>query len=97
MKKKALEAVKYICQRTKIKPQVGIILGTGLGKLVKAFNIRKTFQYTDIPNFPLATVEFHKGKLIMGSLKQKKSSQCKGDFIITKGIMQKRSPFLCWL
>jgi purine-nucleoside phosphorylase len=93
MKKKALEAVKYICQRTKIKPQVGIILGTGLGKLVKAFNIRKIFQYTDIPNFPLATVEFHKGKLIMGSLKQKKIIAMQGRFHYYEGYNAKEIAF----
>lgn len=93
MKKKALEVVKYIRQRTKIQPRIGIILGTGLDKLVKALNISKVFQYTDIPNFPTATVEFHKGKLIMGSLRQKKIIAMQGRFHYYEGYSAKEITF----
>lgn len=47
-------------------PEIGIVLGTGLGKMVNEFDIIKSFDYREIPNFPLATVEFHSGKLIYG-------------------------------
>ena len=43
MKQEALAAADYICQRTKTRPQIGIILGTGLGSLIKSFKISKTF------------------------------------------------------
>ena len=49
-------------------PKVGIVLGTGLNALVEHITIQKSFAYTDLPHFPHATVEFHKGQLIFGSL-----------------------------
>lgn len=49
-------------------PTVGVILGTGLGELVKMITIEKNIPYSDIPNFPLSTVEFHKGHLIYGKI-----------------------------
>lgn len=49
-------------------PDLGIILGTGLGKMVNSFEIIKTIDYSDIPYFPLSTVEGHSGKLIYGRL-----------------------------
>jgi purine-nucleoside phosphorylase len=50
------------------EPEIGIVLGTGLGKMVDEFEIYLTIDYADIPNFPLATVESHSGKLIYGRL-----------------------------
>jgi purine-nucleoside phosphorylase len=49
-------------------PQVGIILGTGLGALVKEIEVEKQLMYGNIPDFPISTVEFHSGKLIFGTL-----------------------------
>lgn len=49
-------------------PRTGVILGTGLGELVKELTDIKTLDYKDIPNFPLSTVEGHSGKLILGKL-----------------------------
>ena len=49
-------------------PKVGIILGTGLGGLVEKIEIEQTIPYDEIPDFPLSTVEGHKGKLILGKL-----------------------------
>lgn len=89
MRKKALEAVTYIRQSIKTKPQIGIILGTGLGKLAKTLSVNKVFQYTEIPHFPTATVEFHKGKLIMGSLKRKNIIAMQGRFHYYEGYSAK--------
>jgi purine-nucleoside phosphorylase len=50
------------------KPQVGIILGTGLGALVKEIEVEKQLMYGNIPDFPISTLEFHSGKLIFGTL-----------------------------
>ncbi|GGH08617.1 purine-nucleoside phosphorylase [Sphingobacterium alkalisoli] len=50
------------------KPEFGIILGTGLGKLVNEIEITHQLMYANIPNFPISTVEFHSGKLIFGKL-----------------------------
>ncbi|MGJ1204702.1 purine-nucleoside phosphorylase [Sphingobacterium lactis] len=53
-------------------PEFGIILGTGLGKLVNEIEIEHQMMYSNIPNFPISTVEFHSGKLIFGTLNGRK-------------------------
>jgi purine-nucleoside phosphorylase len=50
------------------EPEVGIILGTGLGGLVKEIEVEKQLMYSNIPEFPISTLEFHSGKLIFGTL-----------------------------
>ncbi len=50
------------------EPEAGIILGTGLGALVNEIAIEKQFMYSNIPDFPISTLEFHSGKLIFGKL-----------------------------
>jgi purine-nucleoside phosphorylase len=61
------ESVKFIGQRMKsFRPKTGIILGTGLGGLVKEVDINCALDYNDIPHFPVSTVESHFGKLIFG-------------------------------
>ncbi|NQD71589.1 purine-nucleoside phosphorylase [Sphingobacterium shayense] len=49
-------------------PEFGIILGTGLGKLVDEIEVSHSLMYSNIPNFPISTVEFHSGRLIFGVL-----------------------------
>ena len=85
MRKKAQQAVKYIRERSKSKPRIGIILGTGLGKLTKNIVIEKSFPYEKIPHFPRATVEFHKGRLILGRLKRKPIVAMQGRFHYYEG------------
>jgi purine-nucleoside phosphorylase len=62
------DAVSYISHLYHGKPKVGIVLGTGLGGLVKEIEIEKEIPYNFIPHFPLSTVESHFGKLIFGKL-----------------------------
>src|SRR6202012_5537688 len=50
------------------EPEVGIILGTGLGGLGKEIEVEKQLMYSNIPDFPISTLEFHSGKLIFGKL-----------------------------
>lgn len=85
MRKKAQQAVKYIRERSKSKPRIGIILGTGLGKLTKNIVIEKSLPYENIPHFPRATVEFHKGRLIFGRLKRKPILAMQGRFHYYEG------------
>ncbi|HEY0244744.1 MAG TPA: purine-nucleoside phosphorylase [Mucilaginibacter sp.] len=54
------------------EPEVGIILGTGLGALVNEIEVEKQLMYANIPDFPISTLEFHSGKLIFGTLSGKK-------------------------
>jgi len=60
---------RYIKNRIgDFEPEVGIILGTGLGGLVKDIVVEKQLMYSNIPDFPISTLEFHSGKLIFGTL-----------------------------
>jgi len=60
---------RYIKNRIgDFEPEVGIILGTGLGGLVKEIVVEKQLMYSNIPDFPISTLEFHSGKLIFGTL-----------------------------
>ncbi len=55
-----------------IQPEIGVVLGTGLNKLLHQIEVIQTFPYSSIPHFPVSTVEFHKGNLIYGSINGKK-------------------------
>ena len=72
------EAANFLRSKGMIAPEVGIILGTGLGKL--ADEIEKEFEidYEEIPHFPISTVEFHHGILIYGKLRGKRVLVMKG-------------------
>ncbi len=79
------ETVSYLKEKAPFSPEVGIILGTGLGGLVKDIEIAHVLEYDIIPNFPVSTVEGHKGKLIFGSLGQKKVVAMQGRFHYYEG------------
>ncbi|MFD0977632.1 purine-nucleoside phosphorylase [Salinimicrobium gaetbulicola] len=83
---KALEeTTEFLEARGFDKPEIGIILGTGLGKLIDELEIISEVSYNHIPGFPTATVEFHKGKLIFGKLDGKKVVVMQGRFHIYEG------------
>ena len=75
----------YIKKESNFNPEIGIILGTGLGGLVKEINIKKSISYEDIPNFPVSTVEGHQGKLIFGELGGKNVVAMQGRFHFYEG------------
>ncbi len=85
MIKNIQEATEYLLKRGFENPEVGIILGTGLGQLIDKVAIEKEVSYNHIPNFPTATVEFHKGKLIYGTLGNKKVIVMQGRFHLYEG------------
>jgi len=62
------ETKSFIQKQSKLKPVVGIILGSGLGKIASEITINTTIPYNEIPNFPTSTVEGHQGQLILGSI-----------------------------
>ena len=68
MLKKIKETIEYLESRISQKPQVGIILGTGLGGLVSEIEAQHSFPYEFIPNFPVSTVDGHHGQLIFGTM-----------------------------
>ena len=79
------ESVDYILSKTNFKPSVGIVLGTGLGGLVKEIEVETEISYADIPNFPVSTVESHSGKLIFGKLGGKNVVAMQGRFHYYEG------------
>jgi len=85
MKKYIKQAVEFLQARGFGTPEVGIILGTGLGKIIEDVEIEAEMSYNHIPNFPTATVEFHKGKLIFGTLGGKKVVLMQGRFHVYEG------------
>jgi purine-nucleoside phosphorylase len=79
------ETVKYLKKQYKQAPQVGIVLGSGLGSFVNEIEIEKEIPYEDIPCFPVSTVEGHKGRLIFGELSGKNVVAMAGRFHYYEG------------
>ena len=87
------EAVAYIKSKTSVEPTIGIILGTGLGGLVKEISIIDEIPYAEIPHFPVSTVESHSGKLIFGELGGKKVMAMQGRFHYYEGYNMQQVTF----
>src|SRR5690554_8131313 len=87
------EAVKYLQSKTEVKPQIGVILGTGLGGLVNEINITDQISYEDIPHFPVSTVEGHSGRLIFGELGGKQVMAMQGRFHYYEGYTLQQCTF----
>tara|TARA_B100000674_G_scaffold350262_1_gene293589 strand:- start:354 stop:1166 length:813 start_codon:yes stop_codon:yes gene_type:complete len=79
------KTAKYLSDKTNFNPEIGIILGTGLGGLVNEIEIEHSIDYKDIPNFPVSTVEGHSGKLIFGLLGNKRVVALQGRFHFYEG------------
>ena len=79
------EAVAYIQKSYPAKPLVGIVLGSGLGSFTAEMKVEKEIAYSDIPHFPVSTVEGHDGKLIFGELGGKKVVAMAGRFHCYEG------------
>ncbi|HJR42796.1 MAG TPA: purine-nucleoside phosphorylase [Gemmatimonadaceae bacterium] len=73
-------AAAVVRQRFAARPDVAIILGTGLGALAREIDVRATIEYGDIPGFPLSTVESHAGRLLCGTLGGKTVIAMQGRF-----------------
>lgn len=74
------EAAAVVRQRSSLVPEVAVILGTGLGGLVKEIQAETTIPYEQIPGFPLSTVESHAGRLILGKLNGRRVVAMQGRF-----------------
>lgn len=85
MLEKVNESVEFLMKNGFESPEVGIILGTGLGELVNHMDVKQTLSYDKIPHFPISTVEFHHGKLIFGELEGKKVITMQGRFHYYEG------------
>ena len=89
-----LEACNAIRTATNnFQPEVGIVLGTGLGGFVDSINVEYRLEYKDIPNMPVSTVEGHKGCLIFGEVGGKKVVAMQGRFHYYEGYTMKQVTF----
>lgn len=79
------QAKDYLSAHGITQPSVGIVLGTGLHQLLNYVDVEQTIPYADIPNFPVSTVEFHKGNLIYGNMCNKKVLMMQGRFHAYEG------------
>jgi len=74
------DAVRAVQARTKLVPDVAIILGTGLGALADEVTVETRIPYGEIPGFPLSTVESHAGQLLVGTLAGRRVAAMQGRF-----------------
>jgi purine-nucleoside phosphorylase len=93
MLEKIKSTASFIQNKISITPQVGIILGTGLGGLVREINIKHIIPYEEIPHFPVSTVEGHSGKLIFGELGGKNVVAMQGRFHFYEGYSMQQITF----
>ena len=87
------ETANFLTDKINAKPEVGIILGTGLGGLVDEIDIEHSISYEDIPNFPISTVEGHSGRLIFGKLGGKVVVAMQGRFHFYEGYPMEKVTF----
>lgn len=87
------EAVSYIREQVSPEPEIGIVLGTGLGSLVDGIEPTGSVDYDRIPHFPVSTVESHAGRLLFGNLRGKPVVCMVGRFHFYEGYSFKRIAF----
>jgi purine-nucleoside phosphorylase len=87
------ETVNYIKLKTGFSPEYGVILGSGLGSFTDDIQIEFTLPYTEIPNFPVSTVQGHKGALVFGTIGDKKVVAMQGRFHFYEGYTMKQVTF----
>lgn len=87
------ETASWLRERMTTSPKTAIILGTGLGQLASEITDSYSFPYSEIPNFPVSTVEGHAGKLIFGKLGGKDIMAMEGRFHFYEGYSMKEVTF----
>ncbi len=90
---KVTEARDYVTNLIDHKPEIAIILGTGLGEFAEKVEKAKIIPYEEIPHFPVSTVENHKGKFILGKLSGKKVVVMQGRFHYYEGYSMNEITF----
>lgn len=91
---KIQQTVTFLRQMTNgFEPQVGAVLGSGLGGLSKGIEIEYAIPYKDIPNFPVSTVAGHKGQLLFGTIAGKRIVAMQGRFHYYEGYTTKEVTF----
>jgi purine-nucleoside phosphorylase len=82
---KVQETVQFLKEKTNYSPEYGIILGSGLGTFTQDIDIEFIIPYSEIPNFPVSTVQGHKGALVFGTIGNKKVVAMQGRFHYYEG------------
>ena len=93
MWEKVQESVNYIVEKTNFSPEYGVILGSGLGGFTDDMLVEYILPYHQIPNFPISTVEGHKGALVFGTVGEKKVVAMQGRFHYYEGYSMKEVTF----
>ncbi|MBO5134558.1 MAG: purine-nucleoside phosphorylase [Bacteroidaceae bacterium] len=93
MLQKIQETAQWIKAHTQLVPETAIVLGTGLGRLASEIEVVDAFPYSDIPNFPVSTVEGHSGRLLFGRLGGKEVMALEGRFHYYEGYSMKEVTF----
>ena len=87
------QTVDFIINKTNFSPEYGIILGSGLGNFTDDIEVEYILPYSEIPNFPVSTVEGHKGALVFGTIHGKKVVAMQGRFHFYEGYDMKQVTF----
>ena len=87
------ETVSFIKGKTNFTPEYGVILGSGLGSFTDDIEIEFTLPYNEIPNFPVSTVQGHKGALVFGTIGDRKVVAMQGRFHYYEGYSMKEVTF----
>ena len=87
------ETAAFLKEQGYTEPVVGIVLGTGLGELISHIKVEKAIAYQTIPNFPVSTVEFHKGNLVYGTINEIKVIAMQGRFQYYEGYTMQQITF----
>ena len=90
---KVQETVSFLKEKGISTPGFGIVLGTGLGNFSEEINSIVTLGFEEIPNFPISTVQGHKGELIFGDLEGKKVIAMRGRFHYYEGYSMQEVTF----
>ena len=89
-----LETAAFIRAKVgQFTPEVGIVLGTGLGDFADNIEVEYAIEYKDIPNFPVSTVEGHKGRLIFGRIDGRRVVAMQGRFHYYEGYTMQQVTF----
>lgn len=90
---KVQETVQFLKEKTNYTPDFGVILGSGLGSFTQDIDIEFTIPYSEIPNFPVSTVQGHKGALVFGKIRNKSVVAMQGRFHFYEGYDMKTVTF----
>lgn len=90
---KIKETTQFLADKGFGNADTGLVLGTGLGAFIENLEVIESISYHDVPNFPVATVEFHKGRLILGQMAHQKVMVMQGRFHYYEGYSMQQITF----